>query len=81
LSSDFGERFLDFAWNDKNDLVYDARSFQRPTLNTQRSTLSSDSWALDVGCWALDVFLFQESEGCLVALAVFKTVVATQVAR
>jgi hypothetical protein len=70
LSSDFGERFLDFARNDKNDRVYDARSFQSPTLN-------SDSWALDVGCWALEVFLFQESEGCLVALAVFKTVVAT----
>ena len=29
----------------------------------------------------MDVLLFQESEGCLVALAVFKTVVATQVAR
>jgi hypothetical protein len=29
----------------------------------------------------LDVFFFPESEGCLVALAVFKTVVAAQVAR
>jgi len=28
----------------------------------------------------LDVFFFPESEGCLVALAVFKTVVAVQAA-
>ncbi|MGA7274864.1 MAG: hypothetical protein WBX14_08485 [Candidatus Udaeobacter sp.] len=27
--------------------------------------------------WTLDVFFFWESEGCLVALAVFKTVVVS----
>jgi hypothetical protein len=37
--------------------------------------------ALDVERWALGVIRNRESEGCLVALAVFKTVVATQVAR
>jgi hypothetical protein len=36
---------------------------------------------LDVGRWALGVSRYPESEGCLVALAVFKTVVATQLAR
>jgi hypothetical protein len=30
---------------------------------------------LEVERWTLDVFFFSESEGCLVALAVFKTVV------
>jgi len=35
----------------------------------------------DVGRSAFDVFFSSESEGRLVALAVFKTVVATQVAR
>ena len=52
-----------------------AETSQRSTFNSQRSMLNSDSWALGVGRWALDVFLFSESEGCLVALAVFKTVV------
>ncbi|HEX3620196.1 MAG TPA: hypothetical protein VHU16_07470 [Candidatus Udaeobacter sp.] len=60
----------------------------------ERSTLNSDSWTLDallaktfgVGhslpavAGTFDVFFLQESEGCLVALAVFKTVVAAQAA-
>ncbi|PYI98391.1 MAG: hypothetical protein DME98_04670 [Verrucomicrobia bacterium] len=58
----------------------DVEIVKRSTLNTQRSTLNSDSWTLDVGRWAFGVVCFLESEGCLVALAVFKTVVATQVA-
>jgi hypothetical protein len=38
--------------------------------------------ALGVGRWTFGVFFVApESEGCLVALAVFKTVVAAQVAR
>jgi hypothetical protein len=45
-------------------------------LNAQFSTLNSNSWTLDVGCWALGVFSW-ESEGCLVVLAVFKTVVGS----
>ena len=53
-----------------------AETSQRSTLNAQCSTLNSDNWALGVGRWALDVvFFLPESEGCLVALAVFKTVV------
>jgi hypothetical protein len=42
---------------------------------------------LDVGrvlaihrSWTFDIFFLRESEGCLVALAVFKTVVAVQAA-
>jgi hypothetical protein len=54
--------------------------FQRPAPNAERSTLNSENWMLDVGRWTLGVSQIPESEGCLVALAVFKTVVATQVA-
>gem|GEM_PF-6535784 len=32
---------------------------------------------LDVGRWTLDVCFIPESDGCLVALAVFKTVVGS----
>ena len=56
-------------------------AFRLSTLNAQPSPLNSEDWTLDVGRWALGVFSNPESEGCLVALAVFKTVVVTQVAR
>ena len=49
--------------------------------NAQRTMFNADSWTLDVGRWALGVCYLPESEGCLVALAVFKTAVVTQVAR
>jgi selenoprotein W-related protein len=69
--------------------VLDVATLQRSTLNAQHSTLNSDSWMLDVGYWTLataepvhgggglDVSFFSESDGCLVALAVFKTVVGS----
>src|SRR2546428_840377 len=60
-------------------------AFQRSTLNAQRSTLNAQFRQLGVGRWTacsrklseLDVCLFSESERCLVALAVFKTVVGS----
>ena len=69
--------------------VLHVATLQRSTLNAQHSTLNSDSWMLDVGYWTLataepvhgggglDVSFFSESDGCLVALAVFKTAVGS----
>ena len=56
--------------------ILSASTFQRSTLNAQLATFNSDSWTLDFVHWALGIFFNPESEGCLVALAVFKTVVA-----
>jgi len=47
-------------------------------FNVQRATLNAERSIQTVGRWELGVFFLPESEWCLVALAVFKTVVGSQ---